>query len=324
MILRRKGTEHHMNEKYMIAIDGGGTKTEFVLFTEDGTVLEKLILGGTNPNITTPETAAECLAVGIAELLTRNRKVCRIYAGIAGALSGNNGAILQNALQNRYPDISVTVVSDIMNVIGMAENTDRCIAAIIGTGSVVFGWDGETLQRAGGWGYRFDGAGSGYDIGRDVLSCLLAVQDGLLPRCKTAEFAEEKLGGAVFDHITELYSAGQDYIASYAPIAFAAAEAGDAVAEEILARSADRVAALITHIHKQGCYGDRVVLSGGIAIHFPQFAALLKERLDSRITLDTPTVPPVFGAMRMCAQAEGIAVSLPCFRNTFRTSCRDL
>jgi len=313
-----------MNQRHMIAIDGGGTKTEFVLFAEDGTVLEKLTLGGTNPNITTPEAAAERLAAGIAELLTQDRKVCRIYAGIAGALSGDNGAVLQKKLQALYPDVPVTVSSDIMNVIGMAEHTDRCMAAIIGTGSVVFGWDGETLKRAGGWGYRFDGAGSGYDIGRDVISCLLAVQDGLLPRCKTAELAEEKLGGSVFEHITELYSAGQDYIASYAPIAFAAADAGDPVAAEILSRSADRVAELITHIHKQEIYGDRVVLSGGIAIHFPQFAALLKERLDSRITLDIPGEPPVFGAMRMCAQAEGIAVSLPCFRNTFRTSCRDL
>ena len=98
-----------MHERYYIAIDGGGTKTEFILFTENGTVLEKRMLGGTNPNITSPEAAAERLMGGIAELLTENRKVCRIYAGIAGALSGENGAVLQKKLQPLYPDIPVTV-----------------------------------------------------------------------------------------------------------------------------------------------------------------------------------------------------------------------
>jgi transcriptional regulator with XRE-family HTH domain len=42
----------HSNEhkKIMIAVDGGGTKTEFIMFSEDGVILEHLKLGGCNPN----------------------------------------------------------------------------------------------------------------------------------------------------------------------------------------------------------------------------------------------------------------------------------
>ena len=34
------------SEKMMIGIDGGGTQTEFVLFSESGRVLNRIVLGG--------------------------------------------------------------------------------------------------------------------------------------------------------------------------------------------------------------------------------------------------------------------------------------
>ena len=37
-------------ERAFISIDGGGTKTDFLLFKESGEVLDRITLGGTNPN----------------------------------------------------------------------------------------------------------------------------------------------------------------------------------------------------------------------------------------------------------------------------------
>ena len=44
------GGEEPAGEKVLLAADGGGTKTEFVLFTQAGKVLKRLVLGGSNPN----------------------------------------------------------------------------------------------------------------------------------------------------------------------------------------------------------------------------------------------------------------------------------
>lgn len=310
-------------QKTMIAIDGGGTKTEFILFTGDGTVLERLRLEGTNPNVCTAETAILRLRTGIDRLRSLSPCVSRIYAGIAGALSGNNRAVLTEGLTAAYPDLPVTVESDIQNVIGLAENHARCIAVIIGTGSVAFGWDGASLRRAGGWGYLFDGAGSGFDIGREVLRCLAAVQDGLMPPCRTAELAEQKLGGPFFEHVSDLYRMGQEYIAAFAPIAFEAAADGDHTAKRILQQSADRVSELIRHLHGTGLYGGNVVVSGGLAVHCPDLIRLIGQKLGTEIKLYVPDAPPVFGAMRLCAEAEGILVDYPAFLAAYSASSRN-
>ena len=55
----------------MIAIDGGGTKTEFCLFNTSGEVLDRLVLGATNPNIVGLGVALSVLKTGIDALLVR-------------------------------------------------------------------------------------------------------------------------------------------------------------------------------------------------------------------------------------------------------------
>ena len=52
----------------MIGIDGGGTKTDFVLFRGDGTVVRRLILEGSNPNVYGMEEAQKTLKQGIDSL----------------------------------------------------------------------------------------------------------------------------------------------------------------------------------------------------------------------------------------------------------------
>ena len=40
----------HTGKKMLVGVDGGGSKTEFVLFDEEGTIHETLILSACNPN----------------------------------------------------------------------------------------------------------------------------------------------------------------------------------------------------------------------------------------------------------------------------------
>ena len=54
--------ENSDSEKMMIGIDGGGTKTEFVLFSESGRILKRIVLDGCNPNTVGMEEAMNILA----------------------------------------------------------------------------------------------------------------------------------------------------------------------------------------------------------------------------------------------------------------------
>ncbi len=308
------------DEEYMIAIDGGGTKTECVLFTGSGEVVMRVLSGGSNPNVKGMSAACASLREVVDKCMGRGVPVRYIYAGIAGSSVGNNRRELCEFLKKQYPGCRVFVESDIMNVIGLAEDNSRCVAGIIGTGFVTFGWDGKELYRKGGLGYMFDSAGSGYDIGREVISRTLAYEEGFLPFCETARLTQIKLGGKASDALASIYSGGVDYIATFASLAFDAMELGDRDAEEIINRSARKVAECVNALRHERELGDTVVISGGIARGVPLMQKKLREYIDVSARVEFPTLPPIFGAMRRCLDLSGAEYDFEALKDRFSAS----
>ena len=288
-----------MSEPTYIAVDGGGTKTEAALFTADGEILRTARRGGCNPNIVGLDAACGVLSDILAELSAASpAPPCGFFAGIAGALTGGNAAEMEKRLRPSWPNL--VVESDIMNVVYSADNPGPCIAAIMGTGSSVFAYDGQQLHRAGGWGYLFDLSGGGFDIGREVLRACLAHDDGMAPASAIVELAEQRLGGRALDHLATFYSKGPDYVASFAPIAFKALRAGDASAHNIILSSVRHVAKLVRHVHDHYRCGNHAVFSGGLLRDRDILEPLLHEALGDAIVLEIPALPQLDGAMRRC------------------------
>ena len=308
------------DENYYIAIDGGGTKTEFALFKEDGEVVATELYGTSNPNSCGIKTTLSILQKGIERLLKLEKTPKRIFAGIAGSAVGDHKETIRSFLETTYPLCKINVDSDIKNIIGLARENKKCIAAIMGTGSVVYGWDGSNLKRVGGWGYLFGDEGSGYDIGREVLLAAHAYGDGLAPPSEVTRLVEERLGGPIADHASEIYSEGRSYIASFCPIAFEAMKVGDKLAEEIITKSAARFAKLINHMYRLGEYGNYVIISGGLAMHSETLSKMVERELDKGIIVEFPTHPPIFGAMRSCLEFDGINVDYDALKANFNKS----
>lgn len=305
---------------YYIAIDGGGTKTEFVLFKADGTVVMSAVYGTSNPNSTGMENTCAILKEGLDYLLGFKKTPKRIFAGISGSMIGNNKELIRSFLKKTYPSYKFNVDSDIKNTIGLVRENKKCIAAIIGTGSVVYGWDGESLKRVGGWGYLMDDAGSGYDIGREVLLAAYSYADGLTPISEVVRLAEIKLGGHVTENSDKIYSSGKSFIASFCPIAFEAMAVGDKLAEQIITKSATRFAELINHTYRLGEYGNRLIISGGLAMHNIVMVKIIENLLDTGITVEFPELPPVFGAMRTCIELDNARLQFEVFEDNFKKS----
>lgn len=109
--------ENSDSEKMMIGIDGGGTKTEFVLFSESGRILKRIILDGCNPNTVGMEEAMNILQLGIDTLMKIKGKISGIFVGAAGLDSGNNTSKIKKMLKEKYPKVKIQCENDIYNVI---------------------------------------------------------------------------------------------------------------------------------------------------------------------------------------------------------------
>lgn len=310
--------EQHGN--LLLAIDGGGTKTEFVLCTQRGEVLRRVVLGGTNANSVGVDMAVCTLRSGVTTLLHDVQGVAAAYAGIAGCANKQNRNALSAALRSLCPQAVVEVAPDIMNVIAGAGCGERCIAVICGTGSVAYALDGAELHRLGGWGYLFDSAGSGYDLGREAVCAALAEGDGLGPETLITPMLVSRLGGDVWGQINRLYTMQRDEIAALAQVVFDAHDKGDAVAGRILARCFDRLAELINTAHRMYDCGDTAVLAGGLTHRRDVFDQYLPQRLDAGIALAYSDMPPIYGAAVCAARLMGGADAG--FEETFRETYR--
>ena len=288
----------------LVAIDGGGTKTEFLLFDIEGHIQKRLVLEGCNPNICGIDRTKEILFSGTVELTEGNIPQA-LFCGMAGALTGNSAQLMTGFLEEKFPAAKVLCRSDIFNVAASGSDKEDCIAAICGTGSNVSVIKGDKVHRIGGWGYLFDGTGSGYDMGREAIRATLAANDGMRDKSPLTELAEKKLGGNIWDNIGRLYSEDKAFIASFAEEVFMAAELGDKAALDIIRENAEGLADRINFAAgKHGIFGD-LVLSGGIVSHSRMFRDILYSKLDKKLHPVIPGLPPVFGACLLCGELMG-------------------
>lgn len=298
-------------DKVFLAIDGGGTKTEFVLFTPNGRIMGRKLLPSTNPNTVGMERTLSVLKEGIDGLLSLSKlKVLGIYAGIAGMLSGRNADTVLAFLKERYPCIPSLVSTDIYNVIYSASERERCLLAIAGTGTIVYAKTGEDIHRFGGWGYLLDEGGSGYNLGCGALRAVLRENEGTGEKTILKPLVESKIGGDIFSKITELYDGAPASIASLAPLVFTAAKADDKAAIEIIRNSTAHLAKSIMNAREQYGTGNTVIISGGLLSERDIWLPMLKEALDFTPEIIVPSLPQIFGAARRAAALFGNGESL--------------
>ena len=299
---RLLGGEQGEKGKLMIGIDGGGTKTEFCLFDEHGHVLVREKLGGSNPNIYGIEGTLSTLKKGIDAITVRGNGIFAIFAGIAGCGVESNRRAVLSALKKAYPGVRIELQNDAHNVIYSTDHFERCIMAIMGTGSVVFAKTPSGFDRLGGWGYLFDNGFSGYAIARDGVMAALAAEDGSGKPTALLEIFKKELNGGIFENLPKLYAATQDTLASYAKLVFAAHRAGDAVAGEILQARAAQLRHLIAQAARIFDTGTHVVLAGGLTHERDVVLSLLDHE---SFTYEIPALPPIFGACHYCARMLG-------------------
>src|SRR5215475_1348555 len=184
-----------------LGIDGGGSKTSFLLVDEYYNEICHIQSGPSNHLSVGAEAARESIAQGVSRLTERPNIVC---AGFAGAGRPDSVAFYREVLQSLVPEAQVIIESDaFISSIG-AIGIDPGILLIAGTGSIVIGRDQDrAMFRVGGWGPYFGDEGSGFWIGREGIRAALRSVD----RQSSAEFAQRIAAALGLKSITEAVGA---------------------------------------------------------------------------------------------------------------------
>ena len=268
--------------RYYLGIDGGGTKTEFLLADGEGKEVRRVLLGSCNPNDIGMDATLEVLNRGILETcgnLPKHR--ISVFAGIAGSTTGDHKQRIL-ALLEKHRFARIAADTDAKNAVAAALNGEDGIAVIMGTGSIAFVQVDGVSRRIGGFGYLLGDGGSGFAIGRDAIAAALTEEDGCSRPTLLRTMVHEKCGGkTIWDQVSEFYRGGKRLIASYAPLVFEAYRAEDWAAIEILRKNMQAIAQLIEGAASRLPHLEEipVVLCGGLTRDSDILLPLLTEAL---------------------------------------------
>ena len=158
-----------------LGIDGGGSKTAFLLESDSGQILAQFETGPSNWVSSGPERSRESLVAGIQALPQPPHIV---GAGFAGAGRPEARAFYLDCLKSLLPDAKIFIETDAVTTYFGAIGPNPGVLLIAGTGSIAIALkDDGTIVRAGGWGATFGDEGSGFWIGRTAISKALQSHD---------------------------------------------------------------------------------------------------------------------------------------------------
>lgn len=237
------------------AMDGGGTRSRYLIADQTGGVLLRVERGAAHlPGGAPVEEEAEALAGALASRFAETVRELKaplplgaVCVAVAGAGRAEERDALQSALVRRGVAGKVRVTSDVEAALHDAFGQGPGIVLLAGTGSVAVGRDERGgVHRVGGWGALLGDEGSGYAIGLQGLRAALRGEEGRGPATR---LGASLLRAAGVDRLDELigWSRGvrKEGIAAFAPVVLHAAEEGDEVAGEVVDQA---VEALLAHI----------------------------------------------------------------------------
>ncbi|MEM2940676.1 MAG: BadF/BadG/BcrA/BcrD ATPase family protein [Thermoproteota archaeon] len=318
--------------KYVIGIDGGGTKTEAALLNLNGKIISISEAGPSNHHNVGVEQSRRTIeeacvkAIRIAGVDANNVEI--VVASLAGLDCSLDVNAMENAVKD-FPIGRIILVHDSMAAL-YATNAGRESTIIIaGTGSSTAGINkrGE-YARAGGWGYLLADEGSGFYIAKRGVAAALLEYEERGPNTMITRFLIEKFNAKTPDEIIwHVYTRGMSVVefARLAPLVTEAAMKGDEVAIGILRDAgrelANTVSGVIRRLRMEndefpiGLIGG--VFKAGELVTKPLWEMVRKIAPKSYLT--SPIFPPVAGSSLIALEKAGVEINRGILSNIERT-----
>lgn len=304
-----------------LGVDGGGSKTAFVLIDAQGEIIAEHNEGSTY--------YLEVGLVAVKSRLSNGLKQILIKAAVSaealkfaffGLPSFGEDQVFSKAISDHiatlFPMHKFCVDNDMVCGWASALGCKNSINIVAGTGSIAYGEREHERARCGGWGEVFSDEGSAYWIAIQALHAFTKMSDGRLPKTALYDLLKTNFG-LVNDldlcaHILNEWGASRSKIASLSPLVFRAHSMGDINANGIVENAAYELSQIIDSVRKQLYFevGEetQVSYSGGV---FKSGSSILEPLM--RCLNDTghsyklipPQYSPVLGAALYAAKLSG-------------------
>jgi len=306
---------------YYLGIDGGGSKTTCAV-GDESSLLTRATAGPSNITRVGESRAREALRQAVhaacAAAKIDPRQVQRACIGVAGAGREAIAGAVRKLVAELIPG-EIEVVGDMQIALTAAFGAAPGVIVIAGTGSIAYGRDAQgTTARAGGWGFAISDEGSAHWIGRTAVTALLRAIDEEIDQKKDDQAVAEawplfrELKAAwdmpTLDQFVRTANSNPDFAALF-PAIRAVADAGDALAQRVLAQAAEELAQLGGIVVRQLFPEDDtslpaipLAMAGGVFRHSPAVREVFchqVRKLAPRLELDPNLVEPVAGALQM-------------------------
>jgi N-acetylmuramic acid 6-phosphate etherase len=289
----------------ILGVEGGGTKTSWVLVERGGSDLRILDQGKLPPANFRLATPDELRAI-FREL---PKEIARAGIFLAGCGTEEDRQSLTRLCAEIWPQAKIVVGSDRDSGLAATLGSGDGIVVNAGSGSSVTGRRDKRIENAGGWGHILGDAGGGYFLSLQALRLILREYD--LHRGEV-QFTTKVLRALSLNNLDELVrwaqTADKMEVAMLTPVVFDAAAGGDARVMEIIEEGArvlcEYTEAVATRLR---VLAPKVVLLGGLfqrdSIYNHAFRRRLKKVLpDARVANSERA--PEFGAAWLAAEMQ--------------------
>ena len=300
-----------------LGIDGGGTKTAAVLLDGEGSELARATGGPSNYHSVGRAVTERSLCDVIHQVLSSAglaaADVRSIGLGMAGVGRPSDHAVVHDMLSRaaNFPRIVITHDAEAALVGGIGRRYG--VVLIAGTGAIAYGVNARgEARRADGWGYLVGDEGSARWIGVEGLRAIAQADDGRGPATELKERLLTYVGlQNASQLVTLVYADDFDAprLAGLAPLVSQAAQAGDAVAQDILREAGRRlshsVGAVIRGLKMKDAAFEAVLLGGVLRARYMVRETVVAElgQIAPRAHVVEPRHDAAVGAALLAMQA---------------------
>lgn len=299
-----------------LALDGGGTKTETVIFDETGHILRR----DTAPGAVAMDVGAEESARRLTIVLKNAARY--VFGGVPDYTYCGQSSVcyygdeLLYRLEEPFAKWSITWQDGGLSIVSSMIGKKEGCCLVSGTGATIFARTKDGLKHIGGWGYLLDTIGSGFSLGRFALQAALRSTDGCGEKTVLYELVREKMGKAPEKNIPEIYRGGRAYIASFASTVFEGRKMGDHASRVIFEECSSALANMTWAAEKHFDGAFDVVMSGGIMLNYAEYAQTVAAKASPKANMIRANVPPIVGSALEAVWRSG-REEAPSFKERF-------
>lgn len=288
--------------KYYISIDGGGSKTDIVVFNQKIQLMFKRRASGMNIN-----QIGEVKFSGLFEKIANDLKEFSDYEmciGLPGYGESNETDTLQKQIIGNYFNLNkCIIVNDVELAHYGSLGLDDGVLILSGTGSIAMRIHQGKKSRVGGWGNLIGDEGSAFDIGYHAINHISRVFDELEKESLLSEMICKQYQFDFASKVINYIYSSTDYrydVAKLSMVVDQAARKGCPKANEIINQAANN---LIEYAMKLQMNDEDVSYAGSV-FKCPTLRYNIER--NASFTMSKPKLIPVLGGILKLYDNDGL------------------